>query len=651
MKNNERICRVLSSLSGIAAAVSVSIGVLLLMAAARFIVASAGESGSCTLCIQYMDGSVPIAGVEFRAYRVADLLEHGEYALTEPFGESGAVLDSQMTHSEWEEAASKFADCVKTHAPDPCAGGRTGDDGSLTFGGLQEGLYLVEGSALSDKRRILQPQAFCVALPDRDPDGNPNYNVTATPKYEIKQIPEETGSEKESETEKKTGTETEPGKPEKPELVIEKEQSLNGGIRTKNKLTARAFDVITYYLTVKNISAVDATEVIVTDAVPQRLALKQGSDAVSDGGVAADNVIVWNLGTLPAHAIRTVSFKAVTPRVESYTLWKNTASVNYKENDGPPGNSNEVEAEEEPVSDAKLGNVTVTKKLMYNGYPLAAENAVFYVALYADEACTVRVTDPAELRFVASSAESATFKGLELDRTYYVGESDAQGNMVASGMVSDGTVFTAVFGSGSGVKLESTDEPKNVEFENVFRDIPSGYMREGALTITKKVLDADGIPEASDETFYAGIFADAAHTKLSDVVSENIVPLSMSGNSEISVSVNVSCAKDTVLKLYVTEVTEDGTPVGDGFDYEAEVDGRPEFRMDVMENDVTITNRRLEEPDSEGTEEEPGGTAEPGADARSVRTGDDTPIMPYIFLLMASACVAAATVSRRRKDG
>lgn len=642
MKNNERTCRVLSYLSGIAAAVSVSIGVLLLMASAHFIVASAGESGPCTLCIQYMDESVPIAGVEFRAYCVADLLEQGEYALTEPFKESGVVLGSQMTHSEWEAAASKLADCVKTHSPDPCADGQTGSDGSLTFGGLQEGLYLVEGSALTEKRRILQPQAFCVALPGRNPDGNPNYNVTAKPKYEIEQIPDE--------------PEPEPGKPE---LVIEKEQSLNEGIRTKKRLTARAFDVITYYLTVKNISETDATAVIVTDAIPQGLTLKQGDDAISDRGVEADRVIAWNLGTLRAHAIRTVSFKVVTPRVESYTLWKNMASVNYKENAGMPVESNEVEAEEEPVNEARLGNVTVTKKLMYGGYPLAAKEAVFYVALYADPECTVRVTEPAELKFTGSSAESVTFKGLEPDRTYYVGESDAQGNVFSRGVVSDGTVFTAVFGNGSEVKLESANETKTVEFENVFRSIPVGYMREGTLTIAKKVLNADGNPEASDETFYAGIFVDEAHTKLCDSVSENIVPLSMNGSSEISVSVKVSCAENSVLKLYVAEVTEDGTPVGEGFGYEAEVDNSPEFRLDIVENGVTITNRKLEEPDSkettevsedtaEGMSEGPEGSAGPGPNEESVKTGDDTPIMPYIFLLLASACVAAVAVRRRK---
>ena len=90
-------------------------------------------------------------------------------------------------------------------------------------------------------------------------------------------------------------------------------------------------------------------------------------------------------------------------------------------------------------------------------------------------------------------------------------------------------------------------------------------------------------------------------------------------------------------------------------------DGEPEFGAEHMESDVTITNRVKEGADTTEPESSPGGSGGSGgsggqpegvpSDARSVRTGDDTPIVPYVLLLAASACAAAAAAIRRKRAG
>ena len=62
--------------------------------------------------------------------------------------------------------------------------------------------------------------------------------------------------------------------------------------------------------------------------------------------------------------------------------------------------------------------------------------------------------------------------------------------------------------------------------------------------------------------------------------------------------------------------------------------------VDHTSADVTITNRLKENPESE--------TEEP---TKSVKTGDDTPLMGYVLLMLAALAMAivAETIRRRRR--
>lgn len=114
-----------------------------------------------------------------------------------------------------------------------------------------------------------------------------------------------------------------------PDVIIEKEQSLNGGPRTKDIIEVNPGDAVTYYLTVTNTSETTAEDVIVTDAVPNPPMMVLQENTITEGGTAADNVITWNLGDLASGESVTVSFSVTIPDVSKYTLWVNQAEGSY----------------------------------------------------------------------------------------------------------------------------------------------------------------------------------------------------------------------------------------------------------------------------------------------------------------------------------
>ena len=158
-------------------------------------------------------------------------------------------------------------------------------------------------------------------------------------------------------------------------------------------------------------------------------------------------------------------------------------------------------------------------------------DATFYVALYADEACTKRISEIMPLVFKKASSATVTFTNVEIGRTYYVGECDANGVNFVSGVMAGNVAYAAIFANGNKATVTEADGTATVYFENQFATIPDGFYKEGILTITKKLLGSDKKAKNSNEVFYAGIFSDAAYTQLSGDVSENIVALDLAGGS------------------------------------------------------------------------------------------------------------------------
>ena len=294
-------------------------------------------------------------------------------------------------------------------------------------------------------------------------------------------------------------------------------------------------------------------------------------------------------------------------------------------------------------------SVSVTKQLVYNGELVSAIDQTFYVALFGDAECTKRISEVKAIEFKNASASTVTFNDLDLGRTYYVAEVDGNGDFMPIGVLADDTVYEASFNEGYYDVVVAEDGTETVIFQNTFDKLPEGFYRNGELTITKKLIGPDNNLVDSDEVFYAGIFADAGYTVLSDQVSQNIVELNLAGGSQVSAVVNVAITEQTSTVLYVTEVDANGVPVKDaaGFKYEVSIDNTSVTLDETnMTASVTITNKENREEETETETEEQKKT---GKENKSVKTGDDTPFMQYVLLLLAAAAVVVEEVFRRRR--
>ena len=314
---------------------------------------------------------------------------------------------------------------------------------------------------------------------------------------------------------------------------------------------------------------------------------------------------------------------------------------------------------------ATSASIAVTKKLTYIGEGLAARNQTFYVALYSDKECTQRVSDVKALVFKNADASTVVFsENIKAGKTYYIAECTQDGTSQTIGALADGTVYEAVFGNGNSTTVTEANGTTTVSFENVFSSFPpDGFYKQGQLTITKKVLGADGGTRNSNEVFYAGIFDDAAHTQLSQQVEQNIIKLDMDGGYEVSEIINVGLAQSGAkVTLYVTETDSNGKPIAssEGFGYKVTVSAYSVTLDETnMTAEVVITNQEestvTETPtptpssdggNSGGSEDHSGGYG----GGKSPKTGDDTPIGTYLMLLLAAAMLAAETERRRRRN-
>ena len=99
---------------------------------------------------------------------------------------------------------------------------------------------------------------------------------------------------------------------------------------------------------------------------------------------------------------------------------------------------------EDKLKPSENTSTTIEKKITYNGLELFAENLSFYVRLFYDKECTKPATELKEIKIVNAMSGKVTFDNLEAGRTYYAGECDADGNVMYSGVLEDGTVYTPV---------------------------------------------------------------------------------------------------------------------------------------------------------------------------------------------------------------
>ena len=302
------------------------------------------------------------------------------------------------------------------------------------------------------------------------------------------------------------------------------------------------------------------------------------------------------------------------------------------------------------MTKSETAAIEITKELKLNDALVGAKDMTFYVALFADEECTILASDVKALEFKNASSSTVTFTGVDLGRTYYVSETDEAGKAIESGMTPDGKIYIPAYPQGKEISVTEDGAKSSITFENQFNEWPDGFYKIANLNVTKELLGADGNALESDGVFYAGIFDDKECTTLSTRTEKNILTLDLAGGSTVSESTQAVVMPGESFNLYVAETDAEGNLVAgtEGFKYVVTVkDGNVYFDENNLNAKVTIINQ--EQPEATPTvtpEETP--TPTPSS-STGVKTGDDTPIGFYMAMLFLAALAIEETARRRRK--
>ena len=447
---------------------------------------------------------------------------------------------------------------------------------------------------------------------------------------------------------------------ENPKLEVKKDiVSITAADGTQKDKAGKADlnDIITYSVTVTNTGNVKLTNVKITDSL-EGIRLAEGQS--------------FDLGILEAGEAKTVTY---TYQVKESDLGKSILNTATATGDVPedPADTPKPEGKDEkevPTEDPANCSITVTKRLTnIQGELLAVRAADFYVTLFSDEAMTQKAADTKMIHFDENQGTSSvTFDQLKRG-TYYVAETDAEGKVVAEGTYNNGS-YVAQYQAGNKVEITENGTAAQFQFDNQFLLLPDEYYIVKTITINKTVVKKNGEDLKSEETFYAGIFKDEDCTQLADGVSQNIVPLVMDGESTATAKTEVTVpVGGEEIKLYVTEVTADGTPVAlnDTFEYDVEInDGF--VTLSETSEDATVliinTSRKEEpEPTAEPAQEPTEAPAEPtqapqitqqpedrAVTTNGVKTGDDSPLTQLAFMLFAASAAILLIIFLKKKD-
>lgn len=447
---------------------------------------------------------------------------------------------------------------------------------------------------------------------------------------------------------------------ENPKLEVRKDiVSITAADGTQKDKAGKADlnDIITYSVTVTNTGNMKLTNVKITDSL-EGIQLAEGQS--------------FDLGILEAGEAKTVTY---TYQVKESDLGKSilntaTATGDVPENPADTPKPEGKDEKEVPTEDPANCSITVTKRLTnIQGELLAVRAADFYVTLFSDEAMTQKAADTKMIHFDENQGTSSvTFDQLKRG-TYYVAETDAEGKVVAEGTYNNGS-YVAQYQAGNKVETTENGTAAQFQFDNQFLLLPDEYYIVKTITINKTVVKKNGEDLKSDETFYAGIFKDEDCTQLADGVSQNIVPLVMDGESTATAKTEVTVpVGGEEIKLYVTEVTADGTPVAlnDTFEYDVEInDGF--VTLSETSEDATVliinTSRKEEpEPTAEPAQEHTEAPAEPtqapqitqqpedrAVTTNGVKTGDDSPLTQLAFMLFAASAAILLIIFLKKKD-
>ncbi|HUM56923.1 MAG TPA: hypothetical protein PLC13_07185, partial [Bacillota bacterium] len=124
-----------------------------------------------------------------------------------------------------------------------------------------------------------------------------------------------------------------------------------------------------------------------------------------------------------------------------------------------------------------FGKINVTKAVKLDGSAWTDFDGDFYAALFNDEALTDMAQGPEKIEVTNGTSATVTFDDLDR-KTYYLAETDADGNVISTGSVIDDKELTGISGTGA-IALTLLDGEESATITNDYTTI------KGSLKVTK----------------------------------------------------------------------------------------------------------------------------------------------------------------------
>lgn len=283
------------------------------------------------------------------------------------------------------------------------------------------------------------------------------------------------------------------------------------------------------------------------------------------------------------------------------------------------------------------GGLTVTKQITRNGQPIdEAIEDTFYAGLFDGDGNAV--SEIKAIHYSGTDASSVTFDGLTVGETYYVYETDRDGNPLTLGSPyeSDTSAYTVSGGSGQQVEIGTQTAA------TITNDLSEGYYYDGGLEITKKVkLGKEDYNVVN--TYYAGIFTDESCTTLMKLDMDGdgneedaVVALKLNDESEGTVAIS----QIPFGTYYIAETDRNGKPLDESkTEFGISIDN-PVAKVAAEETaKVVITNTYDKKMTTSSI------------DKKTPQTGDDfNGGLMLMLLLIAMTAMAAVLIGRKRSS-
>ena len=136
----------------------------------------------CSLTLHYTQEALSFENLEISIHRVGEVFANNSYALVAPYSDYPVDIQGLTSPKEWQDAATTLKAYITQNQQPADRTALTDAAGSVSFTGLQTGLYLVSGVTCETETTTYTFGDFLIFLP-RTEGTVYNYDVDAMPKF------------------------------------------------------------------------------------------------------------------------------------------------------------------------------------------------------------------------------------------------------------------------------------------------------------------------------------------------------------------------------------------------------------------------------------------------------------------------------------